>query len=281
MPVSPSRSSKFGLAGSIGLAAAAQAVAGAGNTADLVGNDTLIQQLVPPAMLGRVFGALATAAQAGAGIAYAAAAPVVALAGPRITFLIAGAGMVAGLLVLVPALRAASQRPGPDVTPPGPIPSAVRAARLRRRAGEPLGAGIYVHGAAAQEPDQGQARLLGELGGQRRRRGHRGQDRDARGHGLLDELERGPSADQQNAAGQRQLPLAQRPADHLVDGIVPADVLAQRQQLAIGREQPGRVQPAGRREHSLRGAEPVRQPGQHGGPQPELIGGKIKIRQNG
>ena len=65
-------------------------------------------------------------------------------------------------------------------------------------------------------------------------------------------------------AGQRQLPLAQRPADHLVDGIVPADVLAQRQQLAIGREQPGRVQP-----------------GQHGGPQPELIGGKIKIRQNG
>ena len=111
-----------GLAGSIGLAAAAQAVAGAGNTADLVGNDTLIQQVVPPAMLGRVFGALATAAQAGAGIAYAAAAPVVALAGPRITFLIAGAGMVAGLLVLVPALRAASQRPGPDVTPPGTDP---------------------------------------------------------------------------------------------------------------------------------------------------------------
>ena len=111
-----------GLAGSIGLAAAAQAVAGAGNTADLVGNDTLIQQVVPPAMLGRVFGALATAAQAGAGIAYAAAAPVVALTGPRITFLIAGAGMLAGLLVLVPALRAASQRSGPDVTPPGTDP---------------------------------------------------------------------------------------------------------------------------------------------------------------
>ena len=80
-----------GLAGSIAMAAAAQAVAGAGNTADLVGNDTLLQQVVPPAMLGRVFGALATAAQAGAGIAYAAAAPVVALTSPRITFLIAGA----------------------------------------------------------------------------------------------------------------------------------------------------------------------------------------------
>jgi MFS family permease len=98
-----------GLAGSIGLAAAAQAVAGAGNTADLVGNDTLIQQVVPAALLGRVFGALSTAAQAGAGIAYAAAAPVVALTGPRITFLIAAAGMLAGLLVLRPALRTADQ----------------------------------------------------------------------------------------------------------------------------------------------------------------------------
>ncbi len=111
-----------GLAGSIGMAAAAQAVAGAGNTADLVGNDTLLQQVVPPAMLGRVFGALATAAQAGAGIAYAAAAPVVALTSPRITFLIAGAGMLAGLGVLVPALRAASQRSGPDGTPAGTDP---------------------------------------------------------------------------------------------------------------------------------------------------------------
>ncbi len=110
-------------------------MAGAGNTADLVGNDTLIQQVVPPAMLGRVFGALATAAQAGAGIAYAAAAPVVALTSPRITFLIAGAGMLAGLLVLLPALRAASQRSGPDGTlggtdpvslPGGPAPAARR-----------------------------------------------------------------------------------------------------------------------------------------------------------
>ncbi len=35
------------------------------------------------------------------------------------------------------------------------------------------------------------------------------------------------------------------------------------------------------REHPPGGAEPVRQPGQHGGLQPELIRGKIKIRQNG
>jgi MFS family permease len=95
-----------GLAASIGLASLAQAAAGAGNTADLVGNDTLIQQVVPGQLLGRVFGAVSTAAQAGSGIAYAVAGPVVALTGPRTTFMIAGTGMLAGLLVLVPALRA-------------------------------------------------------------------------------------------------------------------------------------------------------------------------------
>lgn len=95
-----------GLATSIGLASVAQATAGAGNTADLVGNDTLIQQVVPGPLLGRVFGAVSTAAQAGSGIAYAVAGPVVALTGPRTTFMIAGTGMLAGLLVLVPALRA-------------------------------------------------------------------------------------------------------------------------------------------------------------------------------
>jgi len=113
-----------GLAASIGLAALAQAVAGAGNTADLVGTDTLIQQVVPRPLLGRVFGAVATAAQAGAGIAYAAAGPVVALTGPRITFFIAGAGMLAGLLVLMPALRAASGRAVDRAAPRGADPAA-------------------------------------------------------------------------------------------------------------------------------------------------------------
>jgi MFS family permease len=102
-----------GLAASIGLASVAQSAAGAGNTADLVGTDTLIQQVVPAHLLGRVFGAVYTAAQAGSGIAYAAAGPLVALTSPRVTFFIAGTGMLGGLLVLIPALRLARIRPEP------------------------------------------------------------------------------------------------------------------------------------------------------------------------
>jgi len=93
-----------GLAPAIVLAGAAQAAAGAGNTADLVGTDTLIQQSVPAGLLGRGFGAAYAAAQLASSLAYAAAAPLVALTGPRTTFLIAGTGMLAGLAVIGPAL---------------------------------------------------------------------------------------------------------------------------------------------------------------------------------
>jgi hypothetical protein len=44
-----------GLAPTAVLAGAAQAVAGAGNSADLVGTDTLLQQRVPAVMPGRAF----------------------------------------------------------------------------------------------------------------------------------------------------------------------------------------------------------------------------------
>lgn len=94
-----------GLAPTIAAASVAQAAAGAGNTADLVGTDTLIQQSVPAHMLGRAFGAVYTAAQVASAIAYGAAGPLVALTGPRGAFLIAGVGMLAGLAVLGPALR--------------------------------------------------------------------------------------------------------------------------------------------------------------------------------
>jgi len=103
------------IAGSIGTAATGlapsllgvcfvQALAGAGNTADLVGTDTLVQQSVPAGLLGRAFGTVYAAAQLASVIAYAAAAPLVALTGPRAAFVIAGTGMLAGLAVLVPAL---------------------------------------------------------------------------------------------------------------------------------------------------------------------------------
>jgi MFS family permease len=98
-----------GLAPSVALACAAQAAAGAGNTADLVGTDTIIQQSVPPGLLGRAFGMVYASAQLASAIAYAGAGPLVALAGPRGTFLIAGCGMLAGLAIVAPGLARAQR----------------------------------------------------------------------------------------------------------------------------------------------------------------------------
>ncbi len=98
------------------LAGAAQAVAGAGNTADLVGTDTLIQQQVPSGMLGRTFALVYGAAQLASVISYALAGPLVALAGARAALVIAGAGALAGLAVLVPGLRGR-----PSSAPAGPV----------------------------------------------------------------------------------------------------------------------------------------------------------------
>lgn len=99
------------LAPAIALACAAQATAGAGNTADLVGTDTLIQQSTPARLLGHAFGTVYAAAQLASSIAYAAAGPLVALTGPRATFGIAAAGMLAGLAVIAPALHGTHHEP--------------------------------------------------------------------------------------------------------------------------------------------------------------------------
>ncbi len=108
-----------GLAPGLGAVAAAQAVAGAGNTADLVGTDTLVQRTVPAPLLGRAFGAVYGAAQLGSSIAYLAAAPLVAAAGPRVAFVLAGLGMLTGLAAFGPALRGRDPAPGP--VRPGPV----------------------------------------------------------------------------------------------------------------------------------------------------------------
>ena len=65
------------------------------------------------------------------------------------------------------------------------------------------------------------------------------------------------------------------PADDLVDRVVPADVLAHDQQLALGGEQAGRVQPAGAVEHLLVRPQRLRHPGEHagGGPTGSVVHG--------
>jgi hypothetical protein len=78
--------------------------------------------------------------------------------------------------------------------------------------------------------------------------------------------------------GQRQPPLAHAVPDDLVDRVVPADVLAQGDQLAVHREQPGRVQSAGLVEHLLGRAQPVGQREQRRQRQPEVVPGHVVPR---
>jgi MFS family permease len=94
--------------------AIAQAIAGVGNGAEHVGTDTLVQRLTPRHLLGRAFGAVATAAQLGSAIAYAMAGPLIGALGPRGAILVAGTGCGLALLVAVPALRASLRRNHPQ-----------------------------------------------------------------------------------------------------------------------------------------------------------------------
>ena len=101
-----------GIAPSAALACAGQVVAGAGNTLDLVGTDTIVQQRVPAHMTGRAFGIVYASAQLASVISYLIAGPLVTLAGPRTAFVIGGAGALAGAAVLIPALRDREPRKG-------------------------------------------------------------------------------------------------------------------------------------------------------------------------
>jgi MFS family permease len=99
-----------GLAPVLGLAVVAQAVAGAGNQADVIGADTLLQSTVPRPLLGRVFGLVGTGAVAGSSIAALAGGLLLSVASPRVVFVIAGAGVLLALpLALV--LAAGARRP--------------------------------------------------------------------------------------------------------------------------------------------------------------------------
>lgn len=92
-----------GLAPDVAAGCAGQFISGIGNTADLVGTDTLLQQHVPQQMLGRAYGGVYGGAQVALTASAVLAAPLVALAGPRLAFVIAGAGALASLPVLLPA----------------------------------------------------------------------------------------------------------------------------------------------------------------------------------
>jgi MFS family permease len=85
-----------GLAWAVAAAFALQAVRGVGIAALDVAANTMLQQTVPAAVLGRVFGTLYGAIGLAAGFSYVAGGVLLDLTGPRVTLVVAGAG---GLLV--------------------------------------------------------------------------------------------------------------------------------------------------------------------------------------
>jgi hypothetical protein len=80
-----------GVAPAFGFAVACQLLAGAGNGGQNVASDTLIQQTVPRAMLGRVFGLAGTASVAGGSLAALLGGILLGVASPRAVLAVAGA----------------------------------------------------------------------------------------------------------------------------------------------------------------------------------------------
>jgi MFS family permease len=102
-----------GLAPNGAAAGAAQTLGGVANGAENVASDTLVQRIVPPAMLGRVFGLVGTAAFLGSSVAYLLAGLLLDMTSPRITFIVGGCGALLVVLVLAPILwRLESDFPG-------------------------------------------------------------------------------------------------------------------------------------------------------------------------
>ncbi len=141
--------------------------------------------------------------------------------------------------------------------------------------------GVHVHRRPAQEPDEGEADILGELDRERRRRRDRGEDRDAGHRRLLHKLEAGPPRDLQHRTAQRETALLQRPADDLVDRVMASDVFPQHEQLAGPCiEQACGVQTAGLVEGVLMGAQRVRKRHEGGGIHGRRVSGDV-VRRHG
>jgi MFS family permease len=97
-----------GLAPAVGFVLAFQLVGGVGNGLGLVGEDTLIQRHVPPHLLGRVFGALATAIFLGNAVAYTLGSVFVDATSPRTALVVSGVAVFGVVALAWPVLRRAS-----------------------------------------------------------------------------------------------------------------------------------------------------------------------------
>ncbi len=100
--------------------------------------------------------------------------------------------------------------------------------------------------------------MSGHIDGEARGRTDSDHHRYAGAQGFLHELEARPAADDEDGLRQGQLALAYEVTDDLVDGVVPSDVLAQAEKLALGIEEAGGMDAASRIEQALQGAHLVR-----------------------
>lgn len=99
-----------GLSPTFALALAMLAIAGAANGLDNVVTDTILQRLVPNALLGRVFSVKYLGYGAGEALAYPAGGVLVDTLGPRSTFLVAGILTAAMALLVLLVLVGISAR---------------------------------------------------------------------------------------------------------------------------------------------------------------------------
>jgi MFS family permease len=96
-----------GLVWAVAAAFVMQTICGVGISAMDVATNTLIQRLVPPTMLGRVFGNLYGAIGIAAGLSYVLGGLLLDLTSPRPTFIIAGTGGLLATLATALVLRRA------------------------------------------------------------------------------------------------------------------------------------------------------------------------------
>jgi len=108
-----------GLAGAVVVALALQTVRGLGIAAQDVAASTFIQRGVPRSLQGRTFSTFYGAIGLAAGLSYVLGGLLLGATGPRVTFVIAGAGgvLVAAITGMVLAAQAGNRKP-----PPVPLP---------------------------------------------------------------------------------------------------------------------------------------------------------------
>jgi MFS family permease len=92
------------VAPSLALACAASVVGGAGNGVLWVSSISAVQELTVSGMQARVMSILESISTAMPGVGFALGGAIAAISSPRVTFLVAGAGVFAILAVAVPAL---------------------------------------------------------------------------------------------------------------------------------------------------------------------------------